>query len=94
MPTHLTPDGCALHYRIVGEGPLIALTPGGREGGDALAALTAELTKGARVLTWDRRNAGRSDLYFGDDIRSEQEISPAVEKELSDFLDGLVKTFA
>src|SRR5271165_718024 len=27
-------------------------------------------------------------------IRSEQEISPAVEKELSDFLDGLVKTFA
>jgi pimeloyl-ACP methyl ester carboxylesterase len=74
MPTHLTPDGCALHYRIVGEGPLIALTPGGREGGDALAALTAELTKGARVLTWDRRNAGRSDLYFGDDIRSEQEI--------------------
>ena len=27
-------------------------------------------------------------------IRSEREISPAVEKELSDFLDGLVKTFA
>ena len=27
-------------------------------------------------------------------IRTEQEISPAVEKELSDFLDGFVKTFA
>ena len=27
-------------------------------------------------------------------IRTEQEISPAVEKELSDFLDAFVKTFA
>jgi F-type H+-transporting ATPase subunit alpha len=27
-------------------------------------------------------------------IRSEQEISPAVEKELSEFLDAFVKTFA
>ena len=27
-------------------------------------------------------------------IRSEQEISPAVEKGLSEFLDGFVKTFA
>jgi len=27
-------------------------------------------------------------------IRGEQEISPAVEKGLSDFLDGFVKTFA
>jgi hypothetical protein len=27
-------------------------------------------------------------------IRNEQEISPAVEKALSEFLDGFVKTFA
>ena len=27
-------------------------------------------------------------------IRTEQEISPTVEKELSDFLDAFVKTFA
>jgi F-type H+/Na+-transporting ATPase subunit alpha len=27
-------------------------------------------------------------------IRTEQEISPTVEKALSDFLDGFVKTFA
>ena len=73
MPAYTTRDGCTLHYEITGEGPPIALTPGGREGGAALAPLVAELAKGARVLTWDRRNAGKSDLFFGGE-GSEQEI--------------------
>jgi pimeloyl-ACP methyl ester carboxylesterase len=73
VPVHITSDGCALHYEITGEGQPIVLTPGGREGQAALALLVAELAKGARVLTWDRRNTGRSDLYFGGE-GSEQEI--------------------
>lgn len=83
MPVHTTPDGCALHYRIAGEGPLVALTPGGREGMSALAPLIAELSRGCRVLSWDRRNTGRSDVFFGGE-GSEQEI-------WADDLAGLLK---
>jgi len=76
MPTHVTPDGCTLHYEITGEGPPIAITPGGRERKEALAPLVAELAKGARVLSWDRRNCGAADVWFGaeGDRRSEQEV--------------------
>ena len=73
MPSFTTHDGCALYYEIAGEGPPIVLTPGGRAPGEALAPLVAELAKGARVLTWDRRNTGRADLWFGGE-GSEQEI--------------------
>ncbi len=65
MATYTTRDGCTLHYDIVGNGPHIALTPGGRVGRKGLAPLVAELAKKARVLTWDRRNGGQSDVYFG-----------------------------
>ena len=67
MPTFTTRDGCTLHYQITGEGPAMALTPGGRERKEALAPLVAELAKQCRVLTWDRRNTGRSDLWFEGD---------------------------
>lgn len=74
MPAFTTADGCTLHYEIEGAaGPPIALTPGGRESREPLAPLVAELSKGARVLTWDRRNTGAADLYFGGE-GSEQEI--------------------
>jgi pimeloyl-ACP methyl ester carboxylesterase len=73
MPIHVTADGCRLHYEITGEGPAMVLTPGGREGGRVLAPLVAELAKHFRVITWDRRNTGDSDLYF-DRSRSEQAI--------------------
>lgn len=68
MPTFTTKDGCKLPYRLRGEGPLIALTPGGREDGEAVAALAKELAARACVLTWDRRNTGAADLYFGGDL--------------------------
>lgn len=71
MDTFLTGDGCKLHYRLRGDGPLIALTPGGREPGEGVAALAEDLARGATVLTWDRRNAGASDVWFGGE--SEQE---------------------
>jgi pimeloyl-ACP methyl ester carboxylesterase len=73
MVEFLTHDGCRLNYRLRGEGPLIALTPGGREAGDAVDALAEALAAGAQVLTWDRRNTGASDVFFGGE-GSEQEI--------------------
>jgi pimeloyl-ACP methyl ester carboxylesterase len=72
--TFTTADGCRLEYRLRGEGPLIALTPGGREPGEAVSALADVLARRACVLTWDRRNAGASDVFFGEDARCEQDI--------------------
>lgn len=73
MPIHTTRDECSLRYDIQGDGPNLVLTPGGREGRKVLDPLVAELAKHFRVLTWDRRNTGESDLYF-DPSRSEQAI--------------------
>lgn len=61
----VTSDGCTLRYWLRGEGQLIALTPGGREAGEAVAALAELLAEKACVLTWDRRNAGGSPVWFG-----------------------------
>lgn len=66
-----TADGCQLAYRLRGTGPLIALTPGGREPGDGVAALAEELAKSATVLTWDRRNCGASDVWFDGDSEAD-----------------------
>jgi len=71
MTPFVTRDGCTLHYRLRGHGPLIALTPGGREPGEGVAALAEALAPQATVLTWDRRNSGASDVWF--DAESEQE---------------------
>jgi 2-hydroxy-6-oxonona-2,4-dienedioate hydrolase len=73
VPDFTTSDGCRIRYRIDGEGPPMVLTPGGREGLDALAPLVAELARHFRVLSWDRRNTGKSALWF-DPGRSEQSI--------------------
>jgi pimeloyl-ACP methyl ester carboxylesterase len=67
----LTRDGCTLRYWLRGEGPLITLTPGGREGGEAVASLADLLAEEACVLTWDRRNAGAADVWFGGDVEAE-----------------------
>lgn len=65
MPRFTTSDGCSLSYRLRGEGPLVVLTPGGRERGEAVAGLAEALARYACVLTWDRRNTGASDVFFG-----------------------------
>ena len=65
MTSFTTHDGCRLEYRLRGKGPLIALTPGGREAGDGVSALADALAERATVLTWDRRNCGSSDVWFG-----------------------------
>ncbi len=73
MADFLTSDNCRLVYEITGKGVPVVLTPGGREGRRVLAPLVEELARHCRVLTWDRRNTGESDLYFDLD-RSEQVI--------------------
>src|ERR1700752_3987839 len=73
MPTFTTKDGCNIQYWVHGEGPLIVLTPGGREKGEAVAALAEALAEHACVVTWDRRNTGASDVFFGGEL-SEAEI--------------------
>ena len=67
--------GVNLNYKILGNrGPWVALSPGGRRdmsGIELLAAKVAE--KGHRVVIFDRRNTGASDVVIdGDD--SEYEI--------------------
>jgi len=51
MSVFTTGDGCAIEYRLRGHGPLVVLTPGGREKGDAVAALAETLAAHATVVT-------------------------------------------
>jgi len=64
--------GVDLVYEVVGgQGPLVALTPGGRRGGGSernLGSLIAEA--GFRVLLHDRRNTGASGVAFRGDSES------------------------
>jgi pimeloyl-ACP methyl ester carboxylesterase len=59
-------NGCTIRYRARGEGPAVALTPGGRHGMDAVCATAEALAaRGCRVLEWDRVNTGASDVWVG-----------------------------
>jgi pimeloyl-ACP methyl ester carboxylesterase len=60
-------DDCEIHYQLIGEGPTLALTPGGRLGGDAVRHLVEPLAQHYRVMLWDRRNTGKSSLWFGEE---------------------------
>lgn len=75
MPIFTARDGCHLVYQLEGGGPLVVLTPGGREGRAGIRDLTeAMLAEDFTVLTWDRRNGGESDVFFGGDPLVEAEI--------------------
>jgi pimeloyl-ACP methyl ester carboxylesterase len=58
-------DGCEIHYELLGAGPPIALTPGGRLGGDAVRTTAERLAERHLVVLWDRRNTGASHVWFG-----------------------------
>jgi pimeloyl-ACP methyl ester carboxylesterase len=67
--------GASIHYEVIGgEGPWVALSPGGRRPLEHVEALARRLADGGhRVLVHDRRNCGFSDVVIdGDD--SEYEI--------------------
>lgn len=58
-------DGTTIHYEVHGSGPTVALTPGGRGGMDTLRPLAERMARGGyRVITWDRRNCGASDVVI------------------------------
>ncbi|MEE2913771.1 MAG: alpha/beta hydrolase [Pseudomonadota bacterium] len=66
----------SIHYEVLGElGPWVVLTPGGRQGLEAVRGLGERIRDaGYRVLLHDRRNCGASDVSIEDDTQSEQEI--------------------
>lgn len=89
MPVITLQDGTNIHYEVHGSGPTVALTPGGRIGMESLRPLALRLAQdsalrlaqgGYRVIIYDRRNCGASDVVIarrrdaGGKELSEQEI--------------------
>jgi pimeloyl-ACP methyl ester carboxylesterase len=74
MPT-ATIRGATIVYEVLGSsGPWFAISPGGRRGKDEVKSLAQRIADGGfRVVTYDRRNCGASDVVLeGED--SEYEI--------------------
>jgi pimeloyl-ACP methyl ester carboxylesterase len=68
-------NGISMNYEVFGNsGPWVALSPGGRREGAAAAGLARKMAAaGHRVVIFDRRNCGGSDVSIGGD-RSESEL--------------------
>jgi pimeloyl-ACP methyl ester carboxylesterase len=64
MPTTVL-DGCEIRYEVIGQGPAVVLTPGGRLGGGSVRRTAEMLAERHLVLLWDRRNTGASSVWFG-----------------------------
>ena len=81
--------GLDLHYEILGDrGPFIALQPGGRRGAVAVRPLGAKIAEaGYRVVVYDRRNTGASDLAI--EGESENEVWAEDLHELLKSIDAL-----
>jgi len=65
--------GVDLHYEVLGDrGPFIALQPGGRRGAVAVRPLGAKIAEaGFRVVVYDRRNTGASDVAIEGDSEND-----------------------
>ena len=72
MPSMLI-NGANIRYEEMGSGMPIALTPGGRIGMEGVKDLAERLAIQYRVIIYDRRNCGASDVIIGGEL-SEQEI--------------------
>ena len=66
-------NGAVLHYDELGSGQPVVLTPGGRLARDAVRPLAELLSQDHRVIIYDRRNCGSSDVVISGD-KSEQDI--------------------
>lgn len=66
-------NGSSIVYEVIGAGPAVILTPGGRFGMDipGLRPLAEELAKSMTVVLWDRPNTGASELKFSGDSESQ-----------------------
>ena len=59
----LSVNGVNLAYEVSGEGPPVAITPPGLGGNtDVMRVLAEQMASGHRVLVYDRRNGGASDI--------------------------------
>jgi pimeloyl-ACP methyl ester carboxylesterase len=60
-------DGISMNYEVLGDsGPWVALSPGGRREGAAAAGLGRKMAAaGYRIVLFDRRNCGASDVSIG-----------------------------
>ncbi|MBV9827235.1 MAG: alpha/beta hydrolase [Alphaproteobacteria bacterium] len=65
--------GINLHYDILGDrGPFVAIQPGGRRGGMSVRGLGEKIAEaGYRVVVYDRRNTGASDVLIEGDSENE-----------------------
>ena len=86
MPSILI-DGVSIKYEEMGSGEPVVLTPGGRSGMEAVRGLAERLAPSYRVIIYDRRNCGASDVVIGGDL-SEQEIWAEDLNELLSRLDA------
>lgn len=68
-----TVNGVNLHYEVLGAGDPILLTPGGRGDMETTRPLAQKLAARYRVIIWDRRNCGSSDIAIEGHL-SEQEL--------------------
>jgi pimeloyl-ACP methyl ester carboxylesterase len=84
-----TVRGVAINYEVLGDrGPWVALQPGGRRGLVGVRPLGQKIAEaGNRVLVYDRRNCGASDISF-DGEHSENEMWDADLHELLRRLDA------
>jgi 2-hydroxy-6-oxonona-2,4-dienedioate hydrolase len=66
-------NGSTIVYEVIGDGPPVILTPGGRFGKDieGLRPLADELARSMTVVLWDRPNTGASDLKFTGESESQ-----------------------
>jgi len=82
--------GVAINYEVIGDrGPWVALSPGGRRDMSGIETLATEVAKtGHRVVIFDRRNCGASEVVI-DGTDSEYEIWADDVHELLRQLDAL-----
>jgi len=84
MP-NLMVNGAKIEYEDIGEGIPIVLTPGGRSDMSAVRGLAKHLSSKYRVIIYDRRNCGASDVIISGDL-SESDIW---EEDLNEILSQL-----
>jgi pimeloyl-ACP methyl ester carboxylesterase len=66
--------GVALNYEILGDsGPFVALQPGGRRAGSSLRSLALKIAEaGNRVVIYDRRNTGASEIAIDGESENQE----------------------
>jgi 2-hydroxy-6-oxonona-2,4-dienedioate hydrolase len=72
MP-EITINGGVVVYEVLGEGPPLILTPGGRFGRDVagIRPLAEKLAEQMQVVLWDRPNTGQADFKFTGESESQ-----------------------